>query len=137
MHFLIVSENTGGMKFLIKSLKLCTFEVCTLSYFYLKLCTFLRYSVFLGDMHFKLEQRSIFWDNNSNLKKCNCFVCYATLNDTNLALCNFELCNIFWGHVITQVKVFLSKYIVVISKERAFAPCKKALFRDLTCTHKK
>ena len=25
------------------------------------------------------------------------FICYATLNNTNLTSCNFELCNIFWG----------------------------------------
>ena len=26
---------------------------------------------------------------------------------TNLKLCNFELCNIFWEHLITQLKVLL------------------------------
>ena len=62
---------------------------------------------------YKLEQCNIFWDtyiNNSYLKECNFFfVCYATLNNTNLTLCNFELSNIFWGHLITQPKVLLYK----------------------------
>ena len=31
----------------------------------------------------------------------------STLNNTNLTLCDFELCNILWGHLITYLKGLL------------------------------
>ena len=51
--------------------------------------------------------------NNSDLKECNWFffICYTTLNNTNLTLCNFQLCIIFCGHLITQLKVLLYNHL--------------------------
>ena len=44
------------------------------------------------------------------------FGCFATLNKIDLTLCNFELSNIFWGHLITQLKVLL--YFILEKKTK-------------------
>ena len=41
---------------------------------------------------------------------------YSTLHNTNLKECNFELGNIFWGHLIAQLKALL--YNLFYSKFR-------------------
>ena len=42
----------------------------------------------------------------------------STLNKINLTLCNFELCNIFWGHLITKLKVLL--YFILEKKTKKY-----------------
>jgi hypothetical protein len=82
------------------------FEICNFPWRY----ALLRFNFINNFKQCKLKQCNNFWDTyitNSSLKECNFFVCYATVNNTNLTLCNFKLCNIFWGHLITQLKVLL------------------------------
>ena len=40
----------------------------------------------------------------------------TNLDFKSITLCNFELCNIFWGHLITQLKVLLYLYSTQFTK---------------------
>ena len=79
MHF-------WGMHFLVFLFEVMHFyEICNIPWRY----ALLRFNFITNLKQCKLEQCNIFWDtyiNNSNLKKCNFFVCYATLNNTKLTL---------------------------------------------------